>query len=190
MINGAVAFFGGSSVFPLSPYFLGDKARALGSYALHRSRCLFRGHPPLGPLVAQAEARHRIPPGLLAAVIDIESASRVHRISAAGAMGPGQLMPATARLLGVSDPFHPEANVDASARYLASHLARFRNVRFALAAYNAGPGAVRGRVPRNGQTEYYVDKVMRAYAARGRPRERATPPSIWSRKISNDSSPE
>jgi soluble lytic murein transglycosylase-like protein len=78
-------------------------------------------------------------------------------------MGPGQLMPGTARMLGVEDPFEPGPAVDGSARYLAEQLARFDDVRLAVAAYNAGPGAVNGQVPRNGETEFYVAKVMAAY---------------------------
>lgn len=163
-INLAVAFFGHTAVFPLSPFFLRAKLHALGRYALHRPRCLFLGHAPLGPLVARAEHAHRLPHGLLGALITVESDGRVHRISPAGAMGPGQLVGSTARLLGVDDPFDPEANVDGSARYLAAQLARFHSVRLAVAAYNAGPGAVvGGAVPRNGETEHYVARVMALY---------------------------
>ncbi len=164
LLNLAVAFCGGSYVFPLNPFFLGAKARAVGAYTWHRAGCLFRGHPPLATIVARAEARHRLPRGLLAALVEIESSGRVHRISPAGAMGPGQLIPSTAAALGVGDPFDPEQNVDGAARYLAAQLARFRNPRLALAAYNAGPGAVSGAVPRNGETEFYVAKVMDRYA--------------------------
>ena len=77
-------------------------------------------------------------------------------------------MPGTARQLGVSDPFDSEENIDGAARLLGSHLARFRSVRLAVAAYNAGPGAVRGRVPDNGQTPVYVERVMAAHAANRR----------------------
>ena len=79
-------------------------------------------------------------------------------------MGLGQLMPDTARMLGVSDPFDTEDNIDGAARLMASHLARYRRrLPLAIAAYHAGPGAVRGRVPQNGQTPGYVAKVMRTY---------------------------
>ena len=88
-------------------------------------------------------------------------------------MGLGQLMPDTARMLGVSDPFDTEANIDGAARLMASHLARYRRrLPLAIAAYHAGPGAVRGRVPQNGQTPGYVAKVMRTYDDL-RPREPA-----------------
>ncbi len=165
LLNLAVAWFGGTRVSPLSLSFLEEKAHALRAYARHRPACLLRGHAPLEPLITEAERRHRLPPGLLQALVRVESEARVHRISPAGAMGPGQLMPGTARMLGVEDPFEPGPAVDGSARYLAAQLRRFRDVRLALAAYNAGPGAVDGQVPRNGETEFYVAKVMEAYTA-------------------------
>jgi soluble lytic murein transglycosylase-like protein len=163
LLNLAVGFFGGSAVSPLSLSFLEQKLHALEAYARHRPVCLLSGHEPMEPLIAEAGRRHRLPPGLLQALVEVESETRAHRISPAGAMGPGQLMPGTARMLGVEDPFEPGPAVDGSARYLAEQLARFDDVRLAVAAYNAGPGAVNGQVPRNGETEFYVVKVMAAY---------------------------
>jgi soluble lytic murein transglycosylase-like protein len=172
-LNLAVAFFGNSIVFPLSPFFLRDKLSALGYYACHRPRCLFAGHASVEAEVARAERKLRLPRGLLAAVVEVESRGRVHRISSAGAMGPGQLMPSTARLLGVSDPFDPAQAIGGAGRYLAAQLANFRDVRLAVAAYNAGPGAIVNRqIPRNGETQAYVRKVMDALAAR---RQRSGP---------------
>lgn len=165
LLNLAVAFFGNSVVFPLSPFFLREKVLALTTYAAHRPLCLAFPHPEMAPLVAQAEARHRLPRGLLAAVVQVESGGKPHRISRAGAMGPGQLMPDTARMLKVSDPFDSAENVDGAARLLASHISRYRRLRLAIAAYHAGPGSVRGHVPQNGQTPGYVAKVMRNYTA-------------------------
>jgi soluble lytic murein transglycosylase-like protein len=165
-LNLTVAWVGQSFVSPLSTSFLKDKARALGAYARHRPRCLLRGHADLAPFVERATAAHKLPPGLLAALIEVESGSRPHRISRAGAMGPAQLMPDTADWLGVKDAFDEAEAVDGAARYLARHLRRFKDVRLALAAYNAGPGAVRGAVPKNGETEFYVQKVMREYERR------------------------
>jgi soluble lytic murein transglycosylase-like protein len=165
LLNLDVAFFGNSLVFPLSPFFLHNKLSALGRYALHRPVCLFTGHAPVDASVARSENKHRLPRGLLAAIVQVESNGRVHRISRAGAMGPGQLTPPTARLLGVSDPFDPADALDGSGRYLATQLATFRSIQLAVAAYNAGPGAIVGRrVPQNGETEHYVRKVMAAYA--------------------------
>jgi hypothetical protein len=175
LLNVTVAAVGHTVVFPLSPFFLREKASALVAYGLHRPLCLLREHPEMELLVTEAGARQRLPRGLLAAVIQVESGGRPHRISSAGAMGPGQLMPATARGLGVSDPFDSAENVDGAARLLAQHLARFRSVRLALAAYNAGPGSIRGRrVPDNGETREYVAKVMRVYATL---RPRRAPPA-------------
>ncbi len=176
LLNTAVAWLGGTSVSPLSLSFLGAKAEALRAYASHRGSCLVEGHAPLEPLIDAAERRHRLPPGLLRALVQVESETRVHRISPAGAMGPGQLMPTTARMLGVEDPFDPEPALDGSARYLAEQLRRFRDVKLAVAAYNAGPGAVEGRVPRNGETEYYVPKVLAAWARFKPPPPRAPAP--------------
>jgi soluble lytic murein transglycosylase-like protein len=164
LINLAAAFFGNSVIFPLSPFFLGEKLSALGAYAAHRPLCLVTEHPEVATLIARAETRNRLPRNLLAAIVQVESAGKPHRISSAGAMGLGQLMPSTARRLGVSDPFDSAANVDGAARLMAENLARFRgNISFAVAAYNAGAGAVNGRVPQNGQTPAYVAKVLHNY---------------------------
>ncbi|MHB8876622.1 MAG: lytic transglycosylase domain-containing protein [Myxococcaceae bacterium] len=164
-LNLAVAFFGNSLVSPVSPYFLKEKWHALGEYAAHRPGCLLRGDGDVEALAAQAEVRHGLPAGLMRAVVRVESGSEPHRISYAGAMGPAQLMPGTAAMLGVSDPFDPAEAVDAGARYLAQLLRRKGDVRLAVASYNAGPGAVSGQVPQNGETEVYVAKVMRAFTS-------------------------
>jgi hypothetical protein len=183
-INLLVAFCGSTVIFPLSPRHLGDKLSALGRYAVHRPRCFEDSHPLLGPVISRVEARHRIPAGLLAALVQVESAGRPHRISPAGAMGQGQLAPSTARALGVQDPFDTLENIEASGRYLAQQLARFGEIRLAVAAYNAGPGAVAAvrAVPHNGETEIYVERVLRlhraalAVAARERARAVAVAP--------------
>ena len=157
------------------------KIDALKAYAWHRPRCVLFADPPItAPLLASAEQRHHLPCGLLGAIVHVESGGQPHRISSAGAMGPMQLIPPTARALGVSDPFDPEESVDGAARYLHTQFARFHSIRLAAAAYNAGPGAIVGRrVPHNGQTEIYVDRVMRALAverhARCVPPRRASP---------------
>jgi soluble lytic murein transglycosylase-like protein len=173
LLNLAVSFFGGSAVSPLSLSFLEQKLDALQAYARHRPACLVSGHEPLEPVITEAEHRYRLPAGLLHALVEVESETRPHRISPAGAMGPGQLMPGTAQMLRVEDPFDPRPALDASARYLAEQLARFDDVSLAVAAYNAGPGAVDGQVPRNGETEFYVVKVMNAYARLRPPPPRA-----------------
>jgi soluble lytic murein transglycosylase-like protein len=165
-LNLAVAFFGSSLVFPLSPFFVSEKLTALKLYARHRPWCLLTfGHGELGDIADAAERRHGLPRGLMRAIVQVESGSHAHRISAAGAMGPAQLMPGTARMLGVSDPFDPEESIDAGARYLRTLLNRTHDVRLAVASYNAGPGNVSGQVPHNGETEVYVARVMKQLRA-------------------------
>ena len=164
-LNLSVAFFGSSVVSPLSPFFLEEKWTALKAYARHRPGCVLGGHPDSAQLAADAEARYGLPKGLMQAVVAVESEGRAHRISFAGAMGPAQLVPGTAAQLGVKDPFDPEEAIDGGARYLAQMLQRTGRVDLAVAAYNAGPGAVQGQVPRNGETEVYVAKVLRAFRA-------------------------
>lgn len=163
-LNLAVAFFGESAVFPLSPFFLQEKWTALTLYAKHRPRCLLQGHGDAGALAEASERRYGLPAGLMRAVVEVESGTRPHRISFAGAMGPAQLMAGTAAALGVSDPFDSAQAIDAGARYLAHQLQRTGDVRLAVAAYNAGPGNVSGAVPRNGETEVYVARVMRRFS--------------------------
>ena len=102
---------------------------------------------------------------LFRANIEIESAYRQSAVSSAGAIGLGQLMPATARNLGV-DPRDPLQNLDGSARYLAMMLQEFGDPRLALAAYNAGPDAVHqyGGIPPYQETQNHVARVMAVVA--------------------------
>ncbi len=102
---------------------------------------------------------------LYRANIEVESAYRQDAVSSAGAIGLGQLMPATARDLGV-DPHDPLQNLDGSARYLAMMLEAFGDPRLALAAYNAGPDAVRqyGGIPPYRETQNHVASVMAVVA--------------------------
>jgi hypothetical protein len=124
---------------------------------------------PLGGLFRAAEGRHGLPEGLLAAVARVESGLDPSAVSAAGAIGLMQLMPGTAAELGV-DPRDPVAAVDGASRYLRTQLDAFGDLRLALAAYNAGPGAVRraGGVPAYSETQAYVARVLDAMTAGGR----------------------
>lgn len=115
------------------------------------------------PHVYAAETQYSLPSGLLDALVWTESRYNPMAISKAGAAGLGQLMPGTARDLGVSNRFDPKANILGAARYLRQMLDKFGVVHLALAAYNAGPGAVEraGGIPRNGETPAYVREVLR-----------------------------
>ncbi|GGD84256.1 lytic transglycosylase domain-containing protein [Croceicoccus mobilis] len=115
------------------------------------------------PHVMTMEARFGLPAGLLDALVWTESRYNPLAVSKAGAGGLGQLMAGTARELGVANRFDPRANLEGSARYLRQMLDEFGVVHLALAAYNAGPGAVRraGGIPKNGETPRYVRDVLR-----------------------------
>ncbi|MGB3797525.1 MAG: lytic transglycosylase domain-containing protein [Alteraurantiacibacter sp.] len=97
-------------------------------------------------------------------LVRAESAFNPRALSPKGAQGLGQLMPATARTLGVSDPWNPVQNLDGAARYLCAQLERFGDARLALAAYNAGPHRVvqYGGVPPFRETRAYVAKISAA----------------------------
>ena len=101
---------------------------------------------------------------LFVELIRAESAFDPRAVSPKGAQGLGQLMPATARELGVANPFDAQANLDGAARYLCAQLERFGDVRLALAAYNAGPHRVveHGGVPPFRETKAYVAKITAA----------------------------
>jgi len=109
--------------------------------------------------------RHDLDPDLVYAVMEQESGFQPKAVSPKGAKGLMQLMPATQKALGLEDPFDPEGNLEAGARYLRQLLTRFKTLRLALAAYNAGPGAVeryRG-VPPYSETRLYVQTVLARY---------------------------
>lgn len=120
------------------------------------------------PHVYAAEAQYGLPTGLLDALIWTESRYNPFAVSGAGAAGLGQLMPKTARELGVANRFDPRANLSAAARYLRQMLDKFGMVHLAVAAYNAGPGAVEraGGIPLNGETPSYVRNVLNFWGSR------------------------
>ncbi|HVY97627.1 MAG TPA: lytic transglycosylase domain-containing protein [Solirubrobacterales bacterium] len=125
---------------------------------------------PSVPYAAQIEAaasRYGLDPALLAGLIKAESGFDPNAGSPAGAQGLTQLMPETANSLGVTNPLDPEQAIEGGARLLHEHLEKFDgNAELALAAYNAGPGAVEqyGGIPPYPETQSYVKKVL-AYAA-------------------------
>jgi soluble lytic murein transglycosylase-like protein len=117
-------------------------------------------------LVADASARNGMPAALVNAVVMSESAGDPSAISGAGAQGLMQLMPATAASCGIANAFDAAQNVDCGTRYLRSLMTRYNdNVQLAVAAYNAGPGAVDqyGGVPPYAETRAYVARVLTAY---------------------------
>ena len=117
------------------------------------------------PHVYAAELRFALPTGLLDALIWTESRYNPIAVSKVGAAGLGQLMPGTAKDLGVSNRLDPYANILGAARYLRQMLDQFGMVHLALAAYNAGPGAVKKRraIPLNGETPGYVISVLKRW---------------------------
>jgi cell wall-associated NlpC family hydrolase len=120
---------------------------------------------PFADLFQSAGTTHGVDPSLLAAVARQESGFDPRAVSPAGAQGLMQLMPGTARGLGVADPFDPAQAVDGAARLLDDLLTRFGSVELALAAYNAGPGAVLryDGVPPYPETRAYVQSVMTSW---------------------------
>jgi hypothetical protein len=117
----------------------------------------------LQSLADQKAQQYGIPPELFRGMITQESGWNPRIVSNKGAAGLGQLMPGTAAGLGVKDRFDPEANLDGSARYLKQQYDRFGSWDLALAAYNAGPGAVQkagDQIPRIRETENYVASIL------------------------------
>lgn len=113
------------------------------------------------PMAANAARKHGIPEDLFKRLIQQESAWNPKARSNKGAIGLAQLMPATARSLGVN-PRDPAQNLEGGARYLATQYRKFGSWRLALAAYNAGPGAVEkyNGVPPYRETRNYVKKIL------------------------------
>jgi hypothetical protein len=118
--------------------------------------------PPYTDLFAAAAQKYGVPASLLSAVAKQESGYDPKAVSHAGAQGLMQLMPGTAQRLGVTDPFDPAQSVDGAARMLRDLTQRFGSTELALAAYNAGPGAVlkyQG-IPPYPETQRYVRNVL------------------------------
>ncbi|MGB6199627.1 MAG: transglycosylase SLT domain-containing protein [Candidatus Acidiferrales bacterium] len=123
-------------------------------------------HPSLDQMVHEVAARYNVDPQLIRAVIGQESNWDPHAVSRTGAQGLMQLVPTTARELGVRNAFDPQQNLDGGVRYLRSLLVRYGgDLDKALAAYNAGPGAVdrAGGVPHIAETQHYVQRITDNY---------------------------
>jgi murein DD-endopeptidase MepM/ murein hydrolase activator NlpD len=128
--------------------------------------------PEFAPLVNEAAVAHGVSAPWLAALLQTESGWDPRAVSPAGAQGLAQLLPGTARQMGVTDPFDPAQSINGGARYLGLQFQEFQSWELAIAAYNAGPGAVRqyGGVPPYAQTQDYVRKVSalaREFGAEG-----------------------
>lgn len=161
--NGALMQAARSAAAEVRSYLnVGAHRTARYSYA----RAYFVTPEQVSQAIEQAAARHDVDPNLVRAVVKVESNFNAHAVSAKGAMGLMQLMPATARELNVSNPFDPQQNVDAGVRHLKHLLNNYKgDIRLTLAAYNAGQGAVErhGGVPRFRETQDYVKRITNLY---------------------------
>ncbi len=116
-------------------------------------------------IITKEASKNNLPVNLVKAVVQAESAGYEDAVSPQGATGLMQLMPETADMLGVEDPFNPEENIAGGTKYLKMMVDQFGDYELALAAYNAGPQRVEeyGGIPPYEETENYVYKVMSLY---------------------------
>jgi soluble lytic murein transglycosylase-like protein len=121
----------------------------------------------LEKIVEERSRFYGVDPRLIKEMIREESGWNLYAVSPKGAMGVMQLMPGTAILMGVKDPFDPVQNIDGGIRYMKYLIEKFNgNFQLALAAYNAGPGLVEtlGRIPNIAETKNYVRKISLRYS--------------------------
>lgn len=117
---------------------------------------------PYGEIIASVSQAHGVDPMLVRALIQVESGYRPKARSPKGAMGLMQLMPSTAREYKVRNPFEPKANIEAGIKHLKSLIDKFDTIELSLAAYNAGPGAVKrfNGVPPYRETRNYITRIL------------------------------
>ena len=130
------------------------------------SKTAVENDPLFRSIIQEASDRYEIEPELIHAIIMAESSYNPTAVSRKGARGLMQLMPSTAKALGVKDSFNPEHNIDGGVRYFRQLLDRFGgDVKMALAAYNAGSRKVREYkgVPPFASTRYYINRVFSYY---------------------------
>ena len=140
-----------------------------------------QGETKSSSFLAESGARHNVNVALLEAVVKAESGGNPHAVSRTGARGLMQLMPGTAAQLNVTDSFDPVSNVNGGSTYLDQLLTRYHdNVALALAAYNAGPGAVDRYhgIPPFRETRAYVAKVIREFNRRVAEQARAASATV------------
>ena len=150
----------------LDRYYSNSDAHQVTSVSLNEKEPTFQRIQSYHDIIIKAGRSYDVDPALVYAVISRESSGNPQLVSSAGAKGLMQLMDGTAQELGVTDSFDPEENILGGTRYLRQMLNRFDgNLRLALAAYNAGPGAVEryGGIPPYRETVNYVDRVMESY---------------------------
>jgi soluble lytic murein transglycosylase-like protein len=135
-----------------------------GVYSLARMK---QNRTKYTPIIEKVAKDNRLHPGLLHAMVRVESAYNPRALSKKGAQGLMQLMPATANRYGVLDSYDPKQNLEGGARYIRDLLVEFEyDIRLALAAYNAGENAVKrygNTIPPYSETINYVDKVLGEY---------------------------
>jgi soluble lytic murein transglycosylase-like protein len=131
----------------------------------------------LNAIVDKAARAHAVDPLLIHSIIKVESNYNVHAVSNKGAEGLMQLTPSTARMLGVRNSFDPQQNIEAGVKYLKYLKDLYKDDRLALAAYNAGPGAVDKYkwIPPYAETQNYVYQVGKRYGEARRAADAAKP---------------
>lgn len=127
-----------------------------------KNRLLVGQARPYFPVIKKAAVKNDVDTNLVLAIIKVESAFDHKAVSPKGAKGLMQLMPHTANVLGVTDPFDPRQNVYGGTRYLSNCMKTFNNIELALAAYNAGPTLVAklNKVPAIRETQHFVRDVL------------------------------
>lgn len=156
-------------------YLKGDSPPAKIKEPVAKSERAKRNRAEMDPLIRSSANKHRLDPDLVRAVVEVESAYNPLALSPKGAMGPMQLIPATAARYGIANPSDPQQNIDGGVRYLKDLLAAHNgNVALALAAYNSGERAVLrhgSRIPPFRETMIYVPNVLARYEANKRATE-------------------
>lgn len=120
---------------------------------------------PYRKTIKRYAKKYQVNPAMVQAIISVESCFNRKAVSRAGAQGLMQLMPATAKTLGVIDSFNSIENIKGGIKYFSKLMKRFDNATLALAAYNAGPGAVAkyNGIPPYKETQQYVKRVLKRY---------------------------